>query len=57
MIAQVALTGDYSSPAVALGAYRWRRSLFKEQLIFEQSAARTVREQQEKRRAVGRANH
>jgi hypothetical protein len=34
-----------------------RPFLFKEQLIYEQSAARTGREQQESDRAGGRANH
>ena len=34
---------------VASGPHRWRTSLFKERMIYEQSAARTVGEQQEKR--------
>jgi hypothetical protein len=34
---------------VVSGPHRWQTSLFKERLIYEQSAPRTVREQQEKR--------
>ena len=34
---------------VVSGPHRWRTSLFKERMIYEQSAARTVGEQQENR--------